>query len=164
MIVRKKKEKPIGNMQQINEILKHYDTWKITDIKKSNNNKQWILWFQLYKFAEQWNPICGDYHRLNICCCSVGKSYLTFCNLWTIASQATLSMAFSRQEHRSGLPFPSPGDLSDPGIEPTSAWQADYLPLSHLGRPRLIVHVPLKLLLKPYPQWWYLQVGAWWLD
>jgi len=34
---------------------------------------------------------------------------------------------------RSGLPFPSPGNLPNPGIEPTSAWQADSLPLSHLG-------------------------------
>ena len=35
---------------------------------------------------------------------------------WTVARQAPLSMGFSRQEHWSGLPFPSPGDLSDPGI------------------------------------------------
>ena len=38
----------------------------------------------------------------------------------TIACQAPLSMEFPRQEHWSGLPFPSPGDLPDPGIEPTS--------------------------------------------
>ena len=40
--------------------------------------------------------------------------------LWTVASQAPLSMGFSRQEYWSGLPFPPPGDLPDPGIEPTS--------------------------------------------
>ena len=39
---------------------------------------------------------------------------------WTVAHQAPLSMAFPRQEYWSGLPFPSPGDLSDPGIEPRS--------------------------------------------
>ena len=39
---------------------------------------------------------------------------------WTVAHQAPLSMGFSRQEHRSGVPFPSPGDLPDPGVEPTS--------------------------------------------
>ena len=38
----------------------------------------------------------------------------------TIAHQAPLSMGFPRQEDCNGLPFPSPGDLSDPGIEPTS--------------------------------------------
>ena len=40
--------------------------------------------------------------------------------LWTVAHQAPLSMGFSRQEYWSGLPFPSPGDLLDPGIEPMS--------------------------------------------
>ena len=39
---------------------------------------------------------------------------------WTAAHQAPLSMEFSRQEYWIGLPFPSPGDLPDPGIEPTS--------------------------------------------
>ena len=45
---------------------------------------------------------------------------------WTLAYQAPLSMEFSRQEYWSGLPFPSPGDLPDPGMEPGSpTWQAD---------------------------------------
>ncbi|CAI9161500.1 unnamed protein product [Rangifer tarandus platyrhynchus] len=39
---------------------------------------------------------------------------------WTVANQAPLFMEFSRQEYWSGLPFPSPGDLPDPGIEPAS--------------------------------------------
>ena len=39
---------------------------------------------------------------------------------WTVACQAPMSMAFSRKEYWSGLPFPSPGDHPDPGIEPTS--------------------------------------------
>ena len=42
-----------------------------------------------------------------------------FGNPWTVALQAPLSMGFSRQKYRRGLPFPSPGDLPDPGIEPT---------------------------------------------
>ena len=49
-------------------------------------------------------------------------------------------MGFSRQEHWSGFPCPPPGDLPDPGIEPTSlvvpALQVDSLPLSHLGSPQ----------------------------
>ena len=44
-----------------------------------------------------------------------------------LARQAPLYMGFSRQEYWSGLPFPSPGDLSNPGIEPISALQADSL-------------------------------------
>ena len=48
---------------------------------------------------------------------------------WTVAHQATLSMEFSRQEYWSGLPFPTLGDLPNPGIEPGSpALQADALP------------------------------------
>ena len=47
---------------------------------------------------------------------------------WTIGCQALLSMEFSRQEYWSGLQFPSPGDLPNPGIEPESpALQADSL-------------------------------------
>ena len=51
-----------------------------------------------------------------------------FATLWTVARQAPLSMGFSRQEYWSGLPFPSPEDLPNPGIEPGSpALQADAL-------------------------------------
>ena len=52
-----------------------------------------------------------------------------FATPWTVAYQAPPSMGFSRQECWSGLPFPSPGDLPDPGMEPGSpALQADSLP------------------------------------
>ena len=52
-----------------------------------------------------------------------------FATLWTVACQSSPSMGFSRQKYRSGLPFPSPGDLADPGIEPRSpALRADALP------------------------------------
>ena len=43
-----------------------------------------------------------------------------FATPWAVAYQALLSMGFSRQEYWSGLPFPSPGDLPNPGIEPGS--------------------------------------------
>ena len=43
---------------------------------------------------------------------------LLFVTLWTVARQAPLSMGFSRQEYWNGLPFPPPGDLPDPRIEP----------------------------------------------
>ena len=54
---------------------------------------------------------------------------LTFCDAWTVACQAPLSMEFSRQEYWSRLVFTFPGDLPDPGTEPGSlALQADSLP------------------------------------
>ena len=58
-------------------------------------------------------------------------------HVWTVACQAPLPMGFSRQEYLSGLPFPPPGDLPDPGIDPGSpALQADSLPLEPPGKPR----------------------------
>ena len=61
---------------------------------------------------------------------------------WSVAHQASLFMGFSRQEYWSGLPFPSPGDLPDPGIEPRSpALQADALtsePPVELGVPHFL--------------------------
>ena len=60
---------------------------------------------------------------------------------WTAARQAPLSMGLSRQEYWSGLPFPPPGDLPDPGIElmtPLSpALQVDSLLLSYQGKPHI---------------------------
>ena len=50
----------------------------------------------------------------------VAKSCLTLVTLWTVACQTALSMGFPKQDYWSGLPFPSPGDLPSPGIEPAS--------------------------------------------
>ena len=63
-----------------------------------------------------------------VCVKSLSRVRL-FVTPWTVARQAPLSMGFSRQEYWSGLPFPSLGDLPNPGIEPGSAaLQADALP------------------------------------
>ena len=80
-------------------------------------------------------------HHCSVVCvvqCSVvAQSCPTLCNpVDYIAQQAPLSMGFSRQEYWSGLPFPSPGDLPDLGIEPGSpASQADALPSEPPGKP-----------------------------
>ena len=59
---------------------------------------------------------------------------LTLCNPWTVAHKAPLSMELSREEHWSGFPFPSPGDLPNPGTEPRSpTMQADSLPFELPG-------------------------------
>ena len=66
-------------------------------------------------------------------CVRWGHAYLLsrvqlFATLWTIARQASLSMEFPRQEYWGGLPFPFPGDLPNPGIQPkSSVLQADAL-------------------------------------
>ena len=66
----------------------------------------------------------------------VTKLYPTLVTSWTVACKAPLSVGFSRQEYWSGLPFPSPRDLPDPGIEPgLPALQADSLPSEPPGKP-----------------------------
>ena len=69
-------------------------------------------------------------------CCLVTESWMTLLWLpWPVAHQDFLSMVFPRQEFWSGLPFPSPGNLPNPGDEPIfPAMQADSLQRSHLGR------------------------------
>ena len=72
---------------------------------------------------ERWEIKEGDERGVDgqftcfVCGCSVVSDFVT---PWTVARQAPLSMGFSRQEYWSGLPFPSPGDLPDPGMEPMS--------------------------------------------
>ena len=77
-----------------------------------------------------------------------------FATLWTIACQAPLSMGFPRQEYWSGFPFPSPGDVPDPGTEPAS-------PVSCIGRQILYHWAPgkpfnrmLLLLLSHFSRVW----------
>ena len=68
----------------------------------------------------------------------VTKSCPTLATPWTVACQVPLSMGFSRQEYKSGVPFPSPGDLPDPGIEPRSpTLQAESLQTELWGKPSL---------------------------
>ena len=71
-----------------------------------------------------------------MCCVHANslQSCLTLCNPMDCSLQASLSMGFSRQEYWSELPFPSTGDLPDPGIEPGSpALWADALPSKPQG-------------------------------
>ena len=70
------------------------------------------------------SSVCNDGHKEKAesvnpsCCCSaVSDSFVT---LWTVAHQSPLSLGFPRQESWSGLPFPSPGDLSNPETAPES--------------------------------------------
>ena len=72
-----------------------------------------------------------------VCVCVKLLSHVQlFATPWTVARQDPLSMGFSRQEYWSGLPFPSPWDLPNPGIEPGSpALQADALSSEPPGKP-----------------------------
>ena len=98
----------------------------------SNEYSGWISfridWFDL--FAVQGTPqnslLCWHFSRVRL-----------FATPWTVAHQAPLPTEFSRQEHWSGLPFSSPGDLPDPGIGlGPPALQADSLPSKPPGKPQ----------------------------
>ena len=72
----------------------------------------------------------------------VTKSCPILATPWTAACQAPLSMGFSRQEHWSGLPFPSPGDILVPGIVPSfSALQVDSLRTALWGKPYIDIDI-----------------------
>jgi len=92
-------------------------------------------------FCSLWDPQLSPlaYHPLPkfslcvLCAQSLNHVWL-FVTPWTVAHQAPLSTGFPRQDYWSGLPFPPPGDLPDPGIEPSLLHCRQILyPLSHLG-------------------------------
>ena len=91
--------------------------------------------------AKSWTWVSA--HTCTLCCCGVTKSNAQlFATPWTVACQPSLSMGSPRQEYWSGLSFPSPGDLPNSGIKPKSpVWQADSLPLSHQGSPKIMSHL-----------------------
>ena len=73
-----------------------------------------------------------------VCTCVLSTVQL-FASPWTVAHQAALSMEFSRQEYRSGLPFPPLGDLPNPEIKPASpvapAMQGGFFATEPFGKP-----------------------------
>ena len=78
-------------------------------------------------------------------CVLVAQSCPTLETPWTVACQAPLSMGLFRQEYRSGLPFPSPGGLPDPGINPMSpALASRFFTTEPPGKPMRASYMILK--------------------
>ena len=74
---------------------------------------------------------------LHVCVLSRFSRVQLFETLWTVAYQAALSVGFPRQEHWSGLPFPSPVDLPNPGLKPiTPALASGFFPSETPGEPK----------------------------
>ena len=71
-----------------------------------------------------------------MCMCVLSHVWL-FVTLWTVTHQSSLSVGFSKHKYWSGLSFPPPGDIPNPGIEINLLcllhWQGDYLPVRHQG-------------------------------
>ena len=69
------------------------------------------------------------------CCCLVAQSRPTFATSWTIAYQVLLPIGFPRQQYWNGLPFPTPGELPNPGMEPASlALAGGFSTIEPLGK------------------------------
>ena len=108
-------------------------------------DSQWVVMVQvgtgIYEFSDEGHTALNikmsqqPQFEIILHCCYLVTSVMSD-SLWPYgAHQAPLSMGFSRQEHWSGLPFPSPGDLPDPGIGPRSpASQADSFPTEPPGQ------------------------------
>ena len=98
---------------------------------------------------------------LYVCCCCWVSRWATsdsFATPWTVACQASLSMGFPRQEYWSGLPFPSPGDPPNPGIEPafsaSPALSGGFFTTEPLEKQAHFTHsvsVNPRLLIYPFP-------------
>ena len=95
-----------------------------------------LYFYHFHLLTKLWVFSCFLYNMsLKVKVKSLSRVQL-FATPWTVAYQASPSMWFSRQEYWSGLPFPSPGDLPDPGIKPRSpALQADALTSEPPGKP-----------------------------
>ena len=91
--------------------------------------------------------------KVDVCMCMLSCVWL-IATLWTVACQAPLTMEIFRQEYWNGLPFPTPGDLPNPGIKPTSV--ADSLLMCHLQCPRKVGKKhkkPMKDCLSAHCEW-----------
>ena len=117
----------------------------------SNNNSLFVLESKTFKWFLSATSVCVCVHVcVHVCVCVCVCMCVCTCvcacvcvlscvwlrdPIWTVAHEAPPSMEFSRQDYWSGLPFPSPADLPNPGIKPGSpARQADALPSEPPGR------------------------------
>ena len=107
----------------------------------------------IYSFRSLWFTFNTEIIWMLYCCCLVAKlcPIDSFESPRTVAHQAPLTVGFLRQEYWSGSSFPSPGDLPERGIEPTSPeLQVDSLLLSHWGSPIEIITLTKYYLAQYY--------------
>ena len=122
-----------GLCHRLRPLLGKSVTLRVETWPEASRNPLWgILW--VFIIGDFYVVLGKNWCEKVLCVCA--QSCPPLCNSVDCARQAPLCMGSPRPECWSGLPFPPPGDLPDPGSEPTSpASQADSLPLSHLRSP-----------------------------
>ena len=131
------------------------NNFKNTCVPTSQMKKVSLCFFCL-QLLEQPQTTTGDVSggRLRVACVSSLSRIQLSVTPWTVAYEAPLSMGFSRQEYWSGVSFPSPGDLPNPGIEHSSPQvQADSLPTEPPGT-ATNCHTSLDDTQAPW-HWWF---------
>ena len=117
----------------------------VRPILGKNKTSPWATWnggFQLRRCYRL--DICVLPEYTGFVCAQSLSCVRLFATPWTVAHQVPLPMGFSRQAYGSGLPFPPPRDLPDPGAEPASpALQVDSLPPEPPGKPKNVHAEPL---------------------
>ena len=106
---------------------------------------KWIINTLLHHPIDELSILCDYKQCLYLCSACVLSNVRLFATPWTAARQAPLSMRFSRQEHWSGLPFPPPGDLSNPGL--LHCKPIFFLPSEPPGKPKIYMHVDLYMCI-----------------
>ena len=118
---------------------------QITEIIQTDISRRW---FCVCGSQSHWKGWRNRTSAVIVCVLSHFSRVQPFATPWTVACQAPLFTGFYRQEYWSGLPFPPPGDLSHPGIQPMSHvshhmhWPADFLPLAPPGKPCAVMDAP----------------------
>ena len=112
----------------------------------------WILYHVIFSIEYNWKllkNLKGHFQSLvRIWKCVSSSVVSNSVTPWTVVCQAPLSMGFPRQEYWRGLPFPSPGDLPNPSIEPrSSTLQSILYHLSHQGSPSKSLYTLLCILI-----------------
>ena len=118
-------------------------SWTFLSIKDRNNNQHLTIYCGWKATVSTGSMMPSFYHSL---CCPQSFTHVRLsATPWTVACQAPLPMKFSRQEYWSRLPFPSPGDLSNPGTESASLVSPAFSIGLH-GKPYYLLLLLLLLL------------------
>ena len=98
---------------------------RLSQISAFNSAAHMVFSAEIFEFQDRWNR---QLLKGSVCMVSRFSRVWLFATPWTVAGQASLSMGFSMQEYRSGLPFPSSRNLSNRNLSLLSSWRGAVVP------------------------------------